>query len=214
MLVIKEFQFNPFSENTYVISDSETGECAIIDAGCYYADEQDILSGYIIENNLKVKYLLATHLHLDHNFGDRHVYNTFNVGLTAHPDDAFLLDNMKEQASMFGIQLQDPPIPIDQNVHENDIFKIGKYSLRAIHVPGHSPGSIIYYCKEEKIAFGGDVLFRGSIGRTDLPGGNYNQLITGIREKLFILPEDTVIYSGHGPSTTIGFEKKQNPYLQ
>ena len=110
MLVIKEFQFNPFSENTYVISDSETGECAIIDAGCYYADEQDILSGYIIENNLKVKYLLATHLHLDHNFGDRHVYNTFNVGLTAHPDDAFLLDNMKEQASMFGIQLQDPPI--------------------------------------------------------------------------------------------------------
>ena len=172
MLVIKEFQFNPFSENTYVISDSETGECAIIDAGCYYADEQDILSGYIIDNNLK------------------------------------------EQASMFGIQLQDPPIPIDHNVHENDIFKIGKYSLRAIHVPGHSPGSIIYYCKEEKIAFGGDVLFRGSIGRTDLPGGNYNQLITGIREKLFILPEDTVIYSGHGPSTTIGFEKKQNPYLQ
>ena len=88
MLVIKEFQFNPFSENTYVISDSETGECAIIDAGCYYADEQDILSGYIIDNNLKVKYLLATHLHLDHNFGDRHVYNTFNVRLTAHPDDA------------------------------------------------------------------------------------------------------------------------------
>lgn len=112
MLVIKEFQFNPFSENTYVISDSETGECAIIDAGCYYADEQDILSGYIIDNNLKVKYLLATHLHLDHNFGDRHVYNTFNVGLTAHPDDAFLLDNMKEQASMFGIQLQDPPFPL------------------------------------------------------------------------------------------------------
>ena len=106
MLVIKEFQFNPFSENTYVISDSETGECAIIDAGCYYADEQDILSGYIIDNNLKVKYLLATHLHLDHNFGDRHVYNTFNVGLTAHPDDAFLLDNMKEQASILRIVLK------------------------------------------------------------------------------------------------------------
>lgn len=214
MLVIKEFKFNPFSENTYVVSDSETGECAIIDAGCYYADEQDTLSNYIIDNKLKVKYLLATHLHLDHSFGDRYVHKTFGVGLTAHPDDAFLLENMNEQASMFGIQLPDSPIPVSNNVTEGDTFKIGKYTLEAIHVPGHSPGSIVYYCPEEGVAFGGDVLFRGSIGRTDLPGGNYNQLITGIREKLFTLPENTVVYSGHGPSTTIGFEKNQNLYLQ
>ncbi len=214
MLVIKEFQFNPFSENTYVVSDNETGECAIIDAGCYYADEQDTLSYYISDNKLNVKYLLATHLHLDHSFGDRYVYNMYGIGLTAHPNDAFLLENMEEQASMFGIQMPAPPIPISHNIKEGDIFKIGKYTLQAIHVPGHSPGSIVYYCQEERVAFGGDVLFRGSIGRTDLSGGNYNQLITGIREKLLTLPENTVVYSGHGPGTTIGFEKKQNPYLQ
>ena len=214
MLVIKEFQFNPFSENTYVVSDNETGECAIIDAGCYYADEQDTLSYYISDNKLNVKYLLATHLHLDHSFGDRYIYNMYRIGLTAHPNDAFLLENMEEQASMFGIQLPAPPIPISHNIKEGDIFKIGKYTLQAIHVPGHSPGSIVYYCQEEGVAFGGDVLFRGSIGRTDLSGGNYNQLITGIREKLLTLPENTVVYSGHGPSTTIGFEKNQNPYLQ
>ncbi|WP_455498387.1 MBL fold metallo-hydrolase [Coprobacter sp.] len=213
-MVIKEFQFNPFSENTYVVSDNETGECAIIDAGCYYADEQDTLSYYISDNKLNVKYLLATHLHLDHSFGDRYVYNMYGIGLTAHPNDAFLLENMEEQASMFGIQMPAPPIPISHNIKEGDIFKIGKYTLQAIHVPGHSPGSIVYYCQEERVAFGGDVLFRGSIGRTDLSGGNYNQLITGIREKLLTLPENTVVYSGHGPGTTIGFEKKQNPYLQ
>lgn len=214
MLVIKEFQFNPFSENTYVVSDSETGECAIIDAGCYYADEQDMLSDYITDNKLKVKYLLATHLHLDHSFGNRYVYKTFGTGLTANPEDAFLLENMNEQASMFGIQLPDTPISISHDIVEGDTFKIGRYTLQAIHVPGHSPGSIVYYCREEGIAFGGDVLFRGSIGRTDLPGGNYNQLITGIRQKLLALPESTVVYSGHGPSTTIGFEKDKNPYLQ
>lgn len=214
MLLIKDFQFNPFSENTYIISDSENNECAIIDAGCLSLNEKGILSTYIINNGLKVKYLLATHLHLDHNFGDKYVYETFGIGLTAHSADAFLLDNMKEQASMFGIQLQDSPIPISQSISENDNFSIGKYTLQAIHVPGHSPGSIVYYCQEEGLAFGGDVLFRGSIGRTDLPGGNYNQLITSIQEKLLILPEDTIIYSGHGSYTTIGLEKRQNPYLQ
>ncbi len=214
MLVIKNFQFNPFSENTYVISDTQTGECAIIDAGCLYPEEQKILSDYIIDNKLKVKFLLATHLHLDHSFGDRYISRTFEVGLSAHPADEFLLENMEGQAMMFGIQLLDAPIPIKQHIDENDTFKIGNYSLQVIHVPGHSPGSVVYYCREENLAFVGDVLFRGSIGRTDLPGGNYNQLISGIQKKLLILPENTMLYSGHGPTTTIGFEKDHNPYLQ
>ena len=210
---IKRFEFNMFPVNCYVLWD-DTKEAVVIDPGCFYEEEKQALKKFILTNELNVKHLLNTHLHLDHIFGNPFMLKEFGLSAEANKADEYWIDEAPKQSRMFGFQLQEEPVPLGKYLHDGDIITFGHTKLEAIHVPGHSPGSTVYYCKEEKIAFGGDVLFRGSIGRTDLPGGNYNQLITGIREKLFRLPEDTVIYSGHGPSTTIGFEKKQNPYLQ
>ena len=210
---IKKFEFNPFPENTYIVWDKDTKEGIIIDAGCYYTDEKESLSGYIQNKGINIKHLLATHLHLDHNFGRPYISKYLNIPLEASQKDEFLLSGMKEQASMFGMQLPDEPIPIGHYIDEGSEFRIGKYTIRTIAVPGHSPGSLVYYSPEAQVAFVGDVLFQGSIGRTDLPGGSYTQLVTGIKEKLFSLPNDTIVFSGHGPETTIGYEKENNPYL-
>lgn len=213
MLNITKFEFNPFPVNTYLAWDDLSKEAILFDAGCYTIAEQQRLTAFISQNDIKIKYLLATHLHLDHNFGSAFASRTFNVPLEAHEADEFLLEGMEAQASMFGMQLPEPPIPIGRYVQEGDTFTIGTYTFRAIHVPGHSPGSIVYYCAKESLAIVGDVLFRGSIGRTDLPGGNYKTLIKNIQEKLLALPDQTVIYSGHGPETSIGNERTYNPYL-
>lgn len=213
MLVIKKFSFNPFSENCFVVWDDMTKECAIIDAGCYFADEEEALADYIDGNALVVKYMLATHLHLDHCFGCHFVSERYGTGLSASADEAPLLQIMPQQAEMFGIRLNAPVPHISFAVNEGEHFLIGKYDFVAISVPGHSPGSIVYYCKSENIAFAGDVLFREGIGRTDLPGGSYKSLADGIRKKLFTLPENTKVYCGHGPETTIGYERDFNMYL-
>lgn len=213
MLNIKRFSFNPFSENCFVVWDDKTKECAVIDAGCYYADEEEALTDYIDKNGLTVKYMLATHLHLDHCFGCSYVSQRYGVKLSASADEAFLLDIMPQQAEMFGIKLNAPVPHISIAVKEGDRFTVGEYDFTAISVPGHSPGSIVYYCKSENIAFAGDVLFREGIGRTDLPGGSYRMLAEGIRTKLFTLPENTRVCCGHGPDTTIGYERDFNMYL-
>lgn len=213
MLNIKRFSFNPFSENCFVVWDDKTKECAIIDAGCYYADEEEALADYIDKNGLTVKYMLATHLHLDHCFGCSYVSQRYGVKLSASADEAFLLDIMPQQAEMFGIKLNAPVPHISIAVKEGDRFTVGEYDFTAISVPGHSPGSIVYYCKSENIAFAGDVLFREGISRTDLPGGSYRMLAEGIRTKLFTLPENTRVCCGHGPDTTIGYERDFNMYL-
>ena len=212
-MVIKKFEFNPFPVNTYILWDEVSKEAIIIDAGCYFEEERTELINYIRDNKLTIKHLLATHLHLDHNFGNPFVSKTFNIKLEANKGGEFLLQNMEAQARAFNMPLPDAPIPIGKYINENDEISFGTNTLRAIHVPGHSPGSIVYYCEQEKVAFAGDVLFRSSIGRTDLAGGDFNTLIIGIKNKLFTLPDDTIVYPGHGPFTSIGFEKQHNPFI-
>ncbi|OJU52944.1 MAG: MBL fold hydrolase [Bacteroidales bacterium 45-6] len=209
---IKQFEFNPIRENTYVAYD-ETNECVIIDPGCFYPDEKMELLDFILDNDLVVKHLLNTHLHFDHVFGCKFIEERLGMLTHAHAKDEFLLDKMSTQLKMFGFPDQGEKPSIGTYIQENDVICFGNQKLAVLEVPGHSPGSVVFYSEEGQCAFVGDVLFRGSIGRTDLEGGNFEQLIGGIRQKLFKLPSDTIVYSGHGPCTTIGYEQKNNPYL-
>ncbi len=210
---IKIFEFNPIAENTYVLYD-ETKECVIIDPGCFYPDEKALLLNFILDNELKVRHLLQTHLHFDHVFGDGFIYEQFNIKPEANINDEFMLDNLPAQLKMFGFDDRGITSPgIGHYLNENDVVTFGNQRLIVLHVPGHSPGSIVFYNQNAGCVFVGDVLFRGSIGRTDLEGGNLNLLLEGIREKLFTLPSDTVVYPGHGPYTTIGEEIKNNPFF-
>lgn len=211
---IKTFEFNPLGVNTYVLSD-ETGECVVIDPACFYANEKESLVNYIKENNLVVKRLINTHLHFDHVFGINTIVSEFGVSLECHKSDEFLLENISGQLKLFGIPATNGDyLPeIGNYLEEGDVVEFGNQRLQVLHIPGHSPGSIVFYSEEGKSLFSGDVLFRESIGRTDLAGGSFEQLIDGIHNKLFSLPDDTRVYSGHGPWTTIGHEKKNNPFV-
>lgn len=209
---VKTFQFNPVGENTYIVFD-ETKECVIIDAGCFFPNEKELLLSFIQENNLVVKRLLNTHLHFDHVLGNQFIKEQFGLDCEANKADEFLLDGLEAQLRMFGF----PPVgetpKIGKYINEGDIIEFGNQKFEVFEVPGHSPGSVVFYSKERHTLFVGDVLFRYSIGRTDLAGGSYEQLIEGIHNKLLILPPETLVYSGHGPTTTIGEEIKNNPYL-
>ncbi|MFA9391211.1 MAG: MBL fold metallo-hydrolase [Prolixibacteraceae bacterium] len=207
------FTFNPVQENTFVLFDQSSGECAIIDPGCYNNAEFELLKGFILANNLKPVKLINTHCHFDHIFGVERCRTEWNLKWEAHAGDSFLVEAATAQAAMFGIKIE-PIMPADIHLDENSEISFGKVSLKAIHVPGHSPGSICLYNEESKTLIAGDVLFRGSIGRTDLPQGDYDTLINGIEEKLMTLPDDVIVYPGHGPSTTIAYEKANNPFLQ
>ncbi len=209
---VRRFEFNPFPVNTFVLYD-DTNECVVIDAGMLYDEENNILTSFIADNNLQIKHLLNTHLHFDHLLGNPFMWKKFGLKTKAHKGDMFLLERAKEQAAMFGVSMKDEEILVDKYIDENDIITFGNTTLRILHVPGHSPGSLVFYSEADKCLFAGDVLFRGSIGRTDLPGGDFEELIYGINQKLLSLPDDVIVYSGHGPSTTIEYEKKYNPFL-
>lgn len=210
---IKIFEFNPLGVNTYVLYD-ETGECIVVDASCFFPDENELLLNFILDNNLTVKYLVNTHLHFDHIFGVNFMASQFGLKLQAHRDDIFLLEKMSEQLQLFGFNTNVDYTPeIGRYLSEDDVISFGEQQLKVLHVPGHSPGSIVFYNEKEQFAVVGDVLFNGSIGRTDLLGGNFEQLIEGIRTKLFTLPDKTEIYPGHGPKTTIGRAKRDNPFV-
>ena len=209
---IKSFQFNPFQENTYVLSD-DTGEAVIIDCGCLSSNEDERLTLYLTTEKLHVKHVLNTHLHLDHSFGNYMVAHTLGVLPEAHRADEFLIGQLIAQSQAFGIQGVIREQPLGGYLQEGDVISFGRTQLEVLHVPGHSPGSICFYCRAENLIFVGDVLFAGSIGRTDLPKGNYAELIAGIQRKLLVLPDETIVYSGHGPATTIGNERVNNPYL-
>jgi len=209
---IKTFEFNPIGENTYILYD-ETNECVIIDAGTFYPDEKQCFLNFILNNELIVRHVLNTHLHFDHVFGNAFLLEQFNLQPQANKADEFLLEGMPAQLKMFGFPEVEKSPSIGKYLNENDIIKFGNQELVVFEVPGHSPGSVAFYSKENKCVFVGDVLFRGSIGRTDLAGGNYDQLLNSIRTKLLILPPDTVVYSGHGPVTTIKNEMESNPFL-
>lgn len=212
IMEIKQFTFSPFQENTYVAYTNEL-EAIIIDPGCYSTAEENQLRSFIESKGLKIKYLVNTHLHLDHAFGNTFVEETWNVKTAAHAGDAFWLKGMAGQCRMFGLEMNRPAPTITLELKEGDVLNLGKDSFEVLHVPGHSPGSIVLHHEKDHVVFVGDVLFEGSIGRTDLQGGDYGQLIRGIQEKLLVLPDETVVYSGHGTATTIGRERSSNPFL-
>jgi len=209
---VKVFQFNPIGENTYIAYD-ETNECVIIDAGCYFQDEKEQLLNFILDNNLIVKHLLNTHLHFDHVLGNEFVKEQFGLDTEANEKDQFLLDGLQAQMRMFGFEPVSETPKIGKYLNEGNKVEFGNQKFDIFEVPGHSPGSIVFYNPYAGCVFVGDVLFQSSIGRTDLAGGSFDQLIDNIQRKLLTLPPETIVYSGHGPSTTIEREIKNNPYL-
>ena len=211
-MIIKKFKFNPFPVNTFILYD-ETNECVVIDAGMLFDNEKEQFNSFITSNNLKIKHLLNTHLHFDHIVGNPFIEKKFGMKAKAHEADIFLLNRAKEQAAMYGFHLDDENISLETFINEEDVIQFGNSELKILHVPGHSPGSLVFYSVANKCIFSGDVLFYQSIGRTDLPGGNYQELIDNIQEKLLILPDETLVYPGHGPTTTIGKEKRGNMFL-
>ncbi len=203
--------FSPFEVNTYIITD-KSKECIIIDPACNNKQEQEYLIQFLKENNLKPVKLLNTHCHLDHVFGNKFVSDTFNLETEAHKEEDFNIKNAVNAGRMYGVQMEEP-YPIKTYLKEGDKIKFGFSELKMLHVPGHTAGSLVFYNEADKFAVVGDVLFNGSIGRTDLPGGDYDTLISGIKSKLFNLDNDTIVYSGHGIETSIGKEKASNPFL-
>jgi hydroxyacylglutathione hydrolase len=210
MLSIQTFVFNPFSENTYVVSD-ETGTAVIIDPGCYETEEQNELDEYIASKRLSVKYLLNTHCHIDHVLGNYHVKKKYLVPLLMHTREENVLRAVKTYAPNYGFNGYQETTA-DQFIHEGEVISFGETTWDILFLPGHAPGHVGFYDKKEGVIFSGDVLFDGSIGRTDLPGGDYDTLIQSIREKMFALPNEVIVYCGHGATTTIGKEKQSNPY--
>ena len=210
---LARFEFSLFGINTYVVFDPVSKECAIIDPGISNEEERRAMKNFIESNGLHVKYIINTHLHIDHAIGNKWAEETYKVPVYAHPDDAMLGDRLKEQTMMFGLPLEADKAPIGEELKNGQILRIGEGELKVIHVPGHSPGSIALYDKDDGFLISGDALFNNSIGRTDLPGGSFKQLIKSIKDNLLSLPEDTIVYPGHGPETTIGREKRSNPYL-
>jgi len=211
MLKIKSFSFGPFQENTYVLWD-ETEEAVIIDPGNSSVTENQLLKNFISDKNLKLKRLLLTHGHIDHISGNRFVFDTYNLLPEVNVNDVPLIEKHSAIAAMSGLPCDESPLP-EKYLNEGEIVKFGKTEMEMIFTPGHSPGSITFYNRENNFIICGDVLFHGSIGRTDLPGGNYELLISSIKEKLFSLGDEIKVYNGHGPATTIGFERENNPFL-
>lgn len=211
MITIKTFAFNPFQVNTYILSD-ESGDCVIIDPGMQGSQEENTVVDYINNNNLKPVMMLLTHAHIDHILGNSFTAHRFNLRLTAHKDCVPFLDNAIAYASTFGLSLESVK-DIDDYIDENEDVIFGNSRLKVLHTPGHANGSVCFYSEEDKFVITGDVLFNQSIGRTDLPTGDYDLLQKSIWEKLFTLPDETVAYPGHGPETTIGSEKVSNPFV-
>lgn len=211
MIHVKIFIFNPFRENTYIVWD-DTGECIIIDPGCENAREQDELKSELGKNGLKPVKLINTHCHIDHILGNAFIKDAFSIPLIIHKLELPLLANSDQQAAFFGLESCKQVEP-DSFIEEGDTIQFGESEFDVLHIPGHSPGGISLVNRKEKIAFTGDVLFQGSIGRSDLPGGDHNLLIKNIKEKLLLLDPDTIVYPGHGPATKIAIERNTNPFL-
>ena len=204
---------NPWQVNTIILWD-DTNECVIIDPGCFNDEEKQQITGFITNKGLKPVKLLHTHLHLDHVFGTGAIAEAYNLKPEAHPDDEFLINQTKDYAAQFGVTIDKNPPDLGGYLNDGDKVTFGNTVLKVIHIPGHSPGGIAFYNENNKKLIAGDVLFKDSIGRTDLPGGDHDALLSNIKSKLFTLPDDTVVYPGHGPTTTIGYEKESNPFLQ
>ncbi|MBQ8520416.1 MAG: MBL fold metallo-hydrolase [Bacteroides sp.] len=210
---IKRFEFNMFPVNCYVLWD-DTKEAVVIDPACFYEEERQAFKTFIAKEGLKLTRLLNTHLHIDHVFGNPFIMREYGLKAEGGQQDEFWLEQASAQSRMFGLQMNEAPAPLGRYICDGDIIRFGNTELEAIHVPGHSPGSMVYYCKADGCLFSGDVLFQGSIGRADLTGGNFDELREHICSRLFVLPNDTVVYPRHGASTTIGEEKTHNPFFR
>lgn len=211
MLTIHLFEFSPIMENTYVLF-NESGDCVIIDPGCYNQREEQQLKAFIDQHKLTPRLLLNTHCHLDHVFGNDFVHRTWKLELHIHPTEKLVLDFAPDSGKRWNLPFRNYDGAIHY-IRGGDTIRLGTDELKVIEAPGHSPGHVCFYSESQQFVIGGDVLFRRSIGRTDLPGGNHSQLLNSIRTQLFTLPDTVRVYPGHGESTTIGFEKKNNPFL-
>jgi glyoxylase-like metal-dependent hydrolase (beta-lactamase superfamily II) len=211
MITVKTLVFNPFQVNTYLLFD-ETGECIIIDPACMDEYEEKQLSEFIEIQKLRIVRLLNTHAHIDHIAGDKFVSEKYKIGLEVHKESLSFIRSAKGHASTFGFDNFETLEP-SAFINEGDIIKFGQSELKVLYTPGHADGSVCFYSEKEKFVIVGDVLFKGSIGRTDLPSGNHKLLIENIKNKLLVLPESTLVYPGHGPYTTIKHEKNHNPFL-
>lgn len=209
-MTVKTFVVSPFAENCYVCHDA--GRAVLIDPGTTTPAERHSVEDYITRNDLRVSHLLLTHAHLDHIFGCAHFARRFGMPWKLHPDDLPLLEGAEMQARLFGVPLERPPQP-DASLAEGQTLRVGNAIWEVFHTPGHSPGHVCFYDRANGFVIGGDVLFQGSIGRTDLWGGSMDVLVKSIRDKLFTLPDETTVYPGHGPPTTIGAEKRTNPFV-
>ncbi len=212
MLSIKSFTFNPVQENTYVLYNDQ-GQCCIIDPGCYFDEERAALKEFIKKSGLTPVLLLNTHCHLDHVFGNKFVHDTWNLTLHIHEKEKIVLETAPIAGKTWQLPFDNYEGPLAM-LKAGEMIKVGIDELEIRFVPGHSPGSVCFYHEAGGFVIGGDVLFNGSIGRTDLPGGDYATLINSIQTQLFTLPDDTKVYPGHGPLTTIGFEKMNNPFVK
>lgn len=208
---IHKIVFSPIAVNTYII-DNGYGKCAIVDCGCYDNNEFEQLKSFLQKNNLVPELLLNTHMHLDHVFGNGMIFEEYKLltHCTAEEEDNRL--SATSHAAMFGLSMDVPP-KIGTTITDGSIINFGDKQIKALFVPGHTAGSVAYYIESEKFVITGDALFAGSIGRTDLPGGDYDTLISSISNKLLVLDSDVVVYPGHGNESTIGNEKENNPYL-
>ena len=213
MVKLNKFIFNAFQENTYIVWDEESLDTIIVDPGCSNSDEEKIITNFVKSNNLKIKYLINTHCHIDHVLGNHFIKENYKVPFYAPELDLPLLDNLLDQAKMFGLNVNKSPLP-DQYITEDLELKIGNSIFRFIFTPGHTPGEYCILFDEDKICLSGDVLFLEGIGRTDLWGGDYDTLLQSIRNKLFILDDNFIVFPGHGDKTTIAHEKMNNPFLK
>jgi glyoxylase-like metal-dependent hydrolase (beta-lactamase superfamily II) len=212
-MITKAFTFNPVGENTYLIWDEETKEAAIIDAGMSNNRENAAISDIIIKEKLKLKYALQTHMHFDHVWGLSYIKETYDLRPLCHAADELIYSQAPEMTGMFRLSMNWNLPAIERFIDEGEIIQLGKTSINVLHTPGHTPGGLSYYIESAHTIFTGDTLFQGSVGRTDLPGGNLTDEINSIKNKILTLPSDTIIYSGHGPESNVGWELKHNPFL-
>jgi len=209
---IAQFTFNPFSENTYVIADTN-GEAVIIDPGMTDGDEDSILFEYISEEHLKPRLILNTHCHLDHILGNAAVAEKYGIELWCHQREIAVIERAASTSMMFGISYR-PSVMPTRTIDEGEMISAGDIRLSTLFVPGHAPGHLAFVCEAERVVFSGDVLFQGSVGRVDLPDCNAADLVQSIQQKMYALPDDFVVYSGHGPATSIGSEKENNFFVR
>lgn len=210
---VARFTVNLFGENTYILWDEESREAVIVDPGMSNDREREIVDDYIVKNHLKLRQMLFTHLHLDHTFGVEYISENYGVDTACSIQEKPLGESTPEQAKLFHLRADVKHVTITKELHDGDVIYVGNEAIHVILISGHSPGGLVYYCPESAFVLTGDVLFKNAIGRTDLLDGDYESLVSGIKEKLFTLPDDTLVCPGHGETTTIGAEKISNPYL-